>query len=246
MRSVWEELPPFGRLPARRSIIWAVADIKVASAAVALLKKAKYLEPIQGLGSERVQHRNRALNGAGTAINGLIAASARKEGIPTAFLANIPEFVKLAEIGKARGITWETRTELYQKLMLSDDDRVKVETKVVEYATYGKLPGEWIKRMVMHNLFYLCENGKGEPVYEQDFRWAHRMSRSALEGARRLGVEQGTFYELIRRMEKKDNGRRHSDLQMSSRDRNGEWKRSTRELLRETLEGVLPEDLLSD
>jgi hypothetical protein len=111
---------------------------------------------------------------------------------------DIPEFAALAKAAKDRNIKWDTHRELYHGLNLKFDEKVEIETRLVRYFGNGKITEELVDQVVKHNLFYICDDRNGKPVYEGDFVEAYKKEPSVNGLCGRIGLAPSTANIILR------------------------------------------------
>jgi hypothetical protein len=65
----------------------------------------------------------------------------------------VGDFAKLVREAEDRGIKWETRRQLYIRLELPDEERIRIETLVVDHIGNGRVDPKTTAEIVLQNLF---------------------------------------------------------------------------------------------
>ena len=110
--------------------------------------------------------------------------------------SQVPELVKLMRRAEKAGIRYKDRFDMYRRLGLSNEQRLAVETKVVEHISDGRIPDGYIGAIVRYNLFRLCETSRGKTVYEAEFRQVYHTRGTVKAIAATLGVYGSKVVEL--------------------------------------------------
>ncbi len=125
---------------------------------------------------------------------------------------DVPRFAKLVKLAAAKEVVGETRLELYRKLGLSREQKIEVETAVVEHFCDVRLAPELVERIVRHNLFYVCEDRSGKPIYEDQLFRAFADGASVRVAAERLNLSFNTAWNIRARRGMKSAWKRYGRL----------------------------------
>ena len=113
---------------------------------------------------------------------------------------DVPEYAELVRRAARDGTSYETRFELYDKMRLSDEEKVAVEAKVVRHVSHDILDDVLLARVVRYNLFYMGFSEYKGDIFKDDLLKAYSDSTSMLDMSERLGIVSTTGVDMLRRL----------------------------------------------